>query len=113
DDNGVPGDCLGWNFTVHKNDPRARLPMDDSGHGTHVAGIIAARSNNGVGSSGLGNNIKIVPVKVLHEDESSGEAKQIALTDRLARGILYAIKRNVQVINLSLGWLRQSDTKYL
>ncbi len=113
DDNGVPGDCLGWNFTVHKNDPRAKLPMDDAGHGTHVAGIIAAQSKNNFGVSGMGNNIKIVPIKVLHQDESSDEAKQISFTDRVARGILYAIKRDVDVINLSLGWLRQSDTKYL
>jgi len=113
DDNGVPGDCLGWNFTVHKNDPRAKLPMDDAGHGTHVAGIIAAEIHNNFGVAGLGNNIKIVPIKVLHSDEGSEEAKQIAFTDRVARGILYAIKRDVDVINLSLGWLRQSDTKYL
>tara|TARA_R110000868_G_scaffold42895_3_gene144674 strand:- start:8641 stop:11919 length:3279 start_codon:yes stop_codon:yes gene_type:complete len=113
DQNGVPGDCLGWNFTVHKSDPRAKLPMDDAGHGTHVAGIIAAEANNQVGVSGLGTNIKIVPVKVLHKDESSEEARQIAFTDRVARGILYAVKREVDVINLSLGWLRQSDTKYL
>lgn len=113
DENGVPGDCLGWNFTVHKSDPRAKLPMDDAGHGTHVAGIIAAEANNGHGVSGLGSNIKIVPVKVLHRDEGSEEAKQIAFTDRVARGILYAVKRNVDVINLSLGWLRQADTKYL
>lgn len=113
DDNGVPGDCLGWNFTVHKNDPRAKLPMDDSGHGTHVAGIIAAEGSNNTGVSGLGKNIKIVPIKVLNSDESSAESRQIALTDRIARGILYAIKRNVDVINLSLGWLRQLDSKYL
>ncbi len=113
DGNGVPGDCLGWNFTVHKNDPKAKLPMDDAGHGSHVAGIIAAQSKNNFGVSGLGNNIKIVPVKVLHQDEGSEQAKQISFTDRVARGILYAIKREVDVINLSLGWLRQSDTKYL
>ena len=113
DQNGVPGDCLGWNFTVHKSDPRAKLPMDDAGHGTHVAGIIAAEANNQNGVAGFGKNIKIVPVKVLHKDESSEEAKQIAFTDRVARGILYAVKREVDVINLSLGWLRQSDTKYL
>ncbi len=113
DGNDVPGDCIGWNFTVHKNDPRAKLPSDSLGHGTHVAGIIAAQADNATGVSGFGHNIKILPIKVLNEDETSAEARQIALTDRIARGILYAIKRQADVINLSLGWLRQADTNYL
>ena len=40
-DNGYPGDTLGWDFVANDNDPR-----DEFGHGTHMAGIIAAQADN-------------------------------------------------------------------
>ncbi len=109
DGNGFPGDCLGWNFTKAKTSPYAKVPYDNTGHGTHVSGIISAKSNNGDGVSGVSDKIRILPLKVLGDDGD----EEIALSDRIALAILYAVKRNVDVINLSLGWPKSMDTQYL
>lgn len=116
DKNGYIGDCMGWSFVSTKKDGDER-PYDDVGHGTHLAGIMAATIDNKQGVAGVSSKIKIVPVKVLQRNENaSGSAGGLAtggLSDRIAKGILYAIKRNVQVINLSIGWPISVDTKYL
>jgi serine protease len=79
---------------------------DDYGHGTHVAGIIDADTNNGEGIAGVDwgetNSIKIMPVKVL---DSSGSGN----TTGIAEGIIYATKHGAKVINMSLG----GDYSYL
>ena len=51
--------------------------MDDQGHGTFVAGIIAADTNDGVGIAGVCANCRILPVKVL-DGEGSGSAESVA-----------------------------------
>ena len=70
-------------------------PNDEFGHGTHVAGTIAQRVNNGIGVTGLAYNAKIMPVRVLDEN-GEGAAFEIA------RGIRYAAKHKADIINLSL-----------
>ena len=113
DNNELHGDCMGWDFTRHKSDPRARVPRDDIGHGTHVAGLIAALNNSeGINSVSGNGKIKILPVKVLAGSDSSNP-NPVGMTDRLARGILYATRMGAKVINLSLGWPKSIDTEYL
>ncbi len=112
DGNGYIGDCLGWNFTG-KELAGDNKPLDDIGHGTHVAGIIAAMSNNKIGVSGISNKLKILSVKVLKKDDSRSGGNASSLSDRVAKGILFAIKRGAKVINLSLGWPTILDTNYL
>ena len=70
-------------------------PFDDHGHGTHVAGIAAARTNNGVGIAGVAWNSSILAVKVLNAD-GNGSATAVA------SGIIHAANRGARVINLSL-----------
>jgi cell wall-associated protease len=112
DNNGLKGDCMGWNFTA-RTMGEARRPIDDNGHGTHVSGIIAAQTNK-IGVSGVSSKIKILPIKVTGAIDESSDRKTIApLTDRVAKGILYAANMGADVINLSLGWTRSMDTKYL
>ena len=73
-----------------------KLPNDRDGHGTHVSGTIAQRTNNGTGVAGMAYGACIMPVKVL-DDNGSGSTADIA------DGIYYAVENGAQVINMSLG----------
>ncbi|MCS6802809.1 MAG: S8 family serine peptidase [Dehalococcoidia bacterium] len=81
----------GWNF-VDKNDS----PNDDYGHGTHVAGIIAAAGNNGIGVAGLAWGVPILPLKVLN-GSGAGYGSDLILA------LEYARERGVKIVNISLG----------
>jgi subtilisin family serine protease len=69
---------------------------DDFGHGTHVAGIAAALTNNGAGVAGVAISSPIIPVKAL-DNQGNGTYASIA------NGILWAASHGARVINLSLG----------
>jgi len=90
DRNGYIDDIRGWDFVSNDNNP-----MDLNGHGTHVAGAIAAERND-FGITGVAPNAKIMPVRVLPAF-GSGEPNNVAA------GIRYAADNGANVINLSLG----------
>ena len=81
----------GWNFIGNNANP-----SDDHGHGTAVAGVIAARSNNHVGGAGVCWRCLVMPIKAL-DSKGSGDDTLIAA------GIVWAVDHGAQVINLSLG----------
>lgn len=95
DNNGYVDDVKGWDFITYDGSPDDNDPMDDVGHGTHVAGTIAAVTNNGIGVASVAPKSKIMTLKGL---DSGGGA-----IDDLARAILYAADNGARVINASWG----------
>jgi thermitase len=85
-----------------KEDPKAN-PEDRYGHGTHVAGIVAAKANNTIGVAGVCPDCSILDVKVLN-DSGSGSSSVIA------NGISWAASNGAKVINMSLGLRVSSRT---
>lgn len=90
DNNGYVDDVVGINCVDGTTNP-----MDDNGHGTHVAGIIAAENNN-IGVTGIAYNCKIMPIKA---GNSSGHFTQSSIVE----AINYASKNGADVINMSFG----------
>ncbi|BBJ28280.1 S8 family serine peptidase [Athalassotoga saccharophila] len=95
----------GYNFVNNTTNT-----MDDFGHGTFVAGIIDADTNNGVGIAGINwggpNSTKIMPIVVLGPD-GSGSVYNVS------EGIIYSVEHGAKVINLSLGGPNYTQTEEL
>lgn len=98
DSNGFVDDVYGWNFVASTNDVG-----DDNGHGTLVAGVAAARTDNSTGIAGVCGQCRIMPVKVV---QTSG----VANYSDIAAGVAYAAAKGARVINLSLGGYADSQT---
>ncbi|HTS18394.1 MAG TPA: S8 family serine peptidase [Verrucomicrobiae bacterium] len=100
--NGYPGDINGWDFYNNDSDPDPDLG-DGSGdgnvfHGTFVAGVAAAVSDNGIGIVGASWHSRIMPLKVF---TNSGGAPSSAI----AEAIRFAVDHDANVINMSFGSL--------
>ena len=88
-----PGQFVkGYDFVAHTN-----LPLDRNGHGTHVAGTIAEKTNNGIGLTGLAYRAKLMPVRVL---DRLGRGR----ADDITRGIRFAVDHHANVINMSFNF---------
>jgi len=95
---GILNDIRGWDFVNNDNNP-----MDDNSHGTHVAGIAAAETNNGIGIAGVCPKAKIMPIKVF-TSKGTGDVATIV------KGINYAATHGATVINMSFGSYARSFT---
>lgn len=100
--NGIDDDGNGYIDDVYGVDLETGRDsgMDDNGHGTHVAGIIAA-ANNHIGVVGLAYNVKLMPIK-------AGMSSGFFTQSQIVKGILYAYNNGADVINMSFGG-RASD----
>ena len=95
DQNGYIDDIIGWDFAKDDN-----LPEDIHGHGTHVAGIVAADSHNNIGITGTGFNTKVMILKAAH----SGPF----YSSDIAQALHYAIRNKADIVNMSFGGLSSS-----
>lgn len=91
DNNGYVDDVAGWDFVGA--DP---VPDDANGHGTHVAGTIAARGNDGVGIVGVAPTARIMALRAL-------DANGSGTLDDILSAYGYAARNGARVVNLSLG----------
>lgn len=106
DRNGFIDDFMGWDFTDRVGFPFDSTggdylgwdndPMDQHGHGTYIAGILAAETNNITGIAGAAPNIKILNLRAF---DPSGYGEE----DDVAAAILYAVSMGAKVINMSFG----------
>jgi len=99
DNNGYIDDFIGWNFVDNNNQPfdyNANIE-DVSAHGTHVAGILGAVGNNGIGVTGVSWDIQIAPLKYLSDENSEGTASNAI------EAIEYAAQMGMPLSNNSWG----------
>ena len=97
DGNGKVDDVRGWDFVDGDNNP-----WDYDDHGTHVAGTIAARGNNGVGVTGVAWQASIMPVRAL---DALGTGSNADIADAFT----YAAANGARVVNASLGGAGRSQ----
>lgn len=99
DENGYEDDIHGWDFVRNGN-----IPMDDNGHGSHVAGTIGAKGNNGVGVVGVCWSVQLMPIKAFNALGS--------LSSDLAEAINYATENGARLTSNSYGWPGYDQTIY-
>ncbi len=91
DGNGLVDDVHGYDFV--NSDPD---PSDDSGHGTHVSGTVAAIGNNGIGVAGIAWHARILPLKFLDATGTGSTADAVECVE-------YAIQNGARILNMSWG----------
>lgn len=94
DGNGIPDDVHGARWTNGDGSPSGGDPMDDNGHGTHVAGIVGAVGGNALGVAGVNWNVRLMALKFCSANGSGWTADAVAALD-------YAIARGARVSNNS------------
>jgi len=94
------GTCFVPGYDFVDDDPHSN---DENGHGTHVAGVIAQRTNNGAGGAGAAFDCCIMPVRVLGKDG-------YGTYSMIADGVDFAVDNDAKVINMSLGSDWPSET---
>lgn len=103
DNNGLVDDLIGWDFVSNDNKPYdlALKPLEllsggNPGHGTHCAGNVAARGENGIGIAGVAPNIRIMALRFISEKGKGTSADAI-------KAIKYAVDNGAKILSNSWG----------
>lgn len=109
DGNGYIDDVNGWDAADRDNDanPPGTATNSNFTHGTHCAGIVAAKTNNAIGVASIGFNISYIPVKC-KLSSTSGSSIQAAM-----EGVQYALNTPAKVISMSWGGSSSSSVEQL
>jgi len=108
--NGVDDDGNGFVDDVHgcavvsSASSHSGNPMDDHGHGTHVAGIIAAQAGNGEGGVGVAYNVQVMAIK-------AAQYSGVLASSDIAEAIQYAVAQGADIINMSFGGYASSPVE--
>jgi subtilisin family serine protease len=105
DDNGFIDDWRGWDFVSGDDPDGDNDPRPGNPHGTHVAGITNAVTNNGVGIAGIARNATIMPVKIGQDHPMSKSV------ENSFEGLLYAAANGADIINCSWGSSSRSEAE--
>jgi subtilisin family serine protease len=105
DGNGYVDDIYGYNFADGNANPFPGTGPDDP-HGTHIAGIIGAQGNNGIGVAGLNWNVRLMAVRVFPSAGSGTIAEML-------EGVYYAVNNGARIINCSWGGVGPSTQSEL
>jgi hypothetical protein len=101
DGNGFVDDFLGWDFGGLDGTPDNNPIEDRPEHGTHVAGIASAVSDNGIGVASIGYNCKVMAIKACRDDYRSPTNTAYIIYGY--EGIVYAANNGAKIINCSWG----------
>ena len=85
----------GWDFVDDDSHPNDEPPPDRQSHGTHIAGIVAQTTGNGVGTAGVAPEASIMPIRVLRPDLSGSP-------EDIAKGVRFAADHGADIANLSI-----------
>ena len=104
DNNGYVDDYNGYDVADNDNNPNP--PNTNLDHGTHVAGISGAQTNNNIGVASIGFGISIMPVKATRDNNFNGTI------NNAYDGVYYAALNGADIINCSWGSSNFSNTNY-
>jgi len=100
DGNGYVDDLVGWDFVNNDNNP-----FDDNGHGTHIAGVIGAKGDNGIGIAGMNWDIEMMALKAF-------DANGVGSLTTILPALAYARDKGVDLTNNSWGGGAYSQALY-